>query len=862
MKFRFPVLASTALCLSLCFLAGCQGLQQSPSGTTTPSNETLTVTAPATGSGTITSTPSGIDCPGTCSASYAANTKVTLTATPASNYSFGGWGGACSGTSTCALTLTAATAVSATFNAVVSADDGLTVTLTGTGTVTSSPAGINCPTTCSASFAPNTAVTLTATPGSGQFFTGWSGGSCTGTSTCAITLSSSASITAAFNGGTAVTVALAGAGAGTVTSSPAGINCTAGSTTGCTASFAPNSAVTLSETPATNDTFAGWSGACTGTSACSLTLSAASNVTATFGGSLVGNINHIILFAQENRSFDHYFGAMRKYWSDNGIPDQQFDGLPQFNPPFTAAPPSIPGCNIANSATDCSVDPTNLITSFHLTTACIENPSPFWNEAHNDWDYQNPADQPAEVNSSGQPDPPLNGFVWTAAYDARGDGFMDVMGVHAMGYYEGTDLNYYYALASDFGISDRWFAPMMSRTQLNRMYLLGATSHGHAYPLTTAQVPNDPIFKRLQDAGITWKIYVDPNGVYYNGQECSSTEVSDTNGLCLIQVSYINEFTYEQTIINSAGQNPDMLINVVPVGQFAIDAANGTLPQFALIEPASNAGLDEHPSDSDGFPVDVQQGEQYVANTIINPLLRSPSWTESALIFTYDEPGGLYDHVSPQPAALPGDGFDWPTDLDPGNITNDICDKPGEVEGQGTCSFGWTTYRIPNVVISPYSIKNYVSHTVRDTTSALALVEARFGLTALTGRDASQPSMNEFFDFVNKPWATPPTLPTPATGLPCDQTPPASWQEPPLLTVVTTGSGSVDSSPGSGIDGCSDNNCSATFANGTVVTLTATPFSGATFTGWSGGGCSGTTTCSVTINSSVPETTVTATFTP
>jgi phospholipase C len=585
---------------------------------------------------------------------------------------------------------------------------------------------------------------------------------------------------------------------------------------------------------------------------------------------LQSSINHIILFAQENRSFDHYFGAMRQYWANNGIPDQSFDGLPQFNPasgiaPLQGAAPSVPGCNIANSATDCSVDPTNPITSFHFTSVCNENQSPFWNEAHNDWDYQNPADQPAEVTSTGAPNPPLNGFVWTAAYDARSDGFMDVMGVRAMGYYDGTDLNYYYAIASDFGISDRWFAPVMSRTQLNRMYILGATSYGHAYPLNSSEnpLPVPPIFEALQNAGISWKIYINPTGLSDAGQACTE-DYTDDNAICMLKGngSYLNEFTYFTTVVNSAGQTPDLLQNIAPIQQFAIDAAAGNLPAFALVEPASSAGYDEHPSDSDGYPVNVQAGEEYVANYVINPLLQSPNWTDSALIFTYDEPGGYYDHVSPQPAALPGDGYNWPTDLNPPGITDDICTKPGEVEGQGTCSFGWTTYRVPNVVISPYSLKNYVSHTVRDTTSVLAMVEARFGLSPLTGRDASQPNMTEFFDFVNKPWATPPTLPKPATGLPCDQTPPASWQEPPLLTVFATGNGSVTTSPGSGIDGCTNNNCSATFANGTVVTLTATPYSGATFTGWSGGGCTGPGTCSITISSSTPETTVTATFNP
>lgn len=857
-------LATSALLALLFSLAGCQGLGTSP----TPANTSvqLTVTGPTASTGSVTSTPGGITCPGTCSASFPSNSQVTLTEKPAANNFFSGWsGGNCSGTaSTCTLTLTAATSVSAAFNG----GDSLTVAVSGTGTVMSNPAGISCPGTCTANFGTNTKIMLTEAPGSGQYFSGWSGSNCSGTATmCTVTLAANSNVSATFATGVPVTVALAGAGTGTVTSQPAGISCSATTPNTCTASFAPSTQVMLSETPMSGDTFAGWSGACTGTAGCSVTLTAASNVTATFGGSLANNINHIILYAQENRSFDHYFGALRKYWADNGIPDQQFDGLPQFNPPFTAPPPSIPGCSIADSATGCTVDPTNPISSFHFTSVCNENQSPFWNEAHNDWDYQNPADQPAEVNSSGQPDPPLNGFVWTAAYDARSDGFMDVMGVRAMGYYDGTDLNYYYALASDFGLSDRWFAPVMSRTQLNRMYILAATSYGYAYPEysdsnDSALAPSQTIIQALQNAGVSWKIYINPTGLSdpSTGQACT-TDYTDANATCMLKAygSYIDEFTYFNTILNSGAQTPDLLKNIAPIQQFAIDANAGNLASFSLIEPASSAGLDEHPSDSDKYPVNVQDGQQYSADYIVNPLMNSPSWTDSALIFTYDEPGGYYDHVSPQPAALPGDGFNSPVDLQ-ANI-GDICTKAGEVEGQGTCSFGWTTYRVPNVVISPYSIKNYVSHTVRDTTSVLAMVEARFGLKALTGRDASQPSMNEFFDFVNKPWATPPTLPTPALGEPCDQTPPASWQEPPLLTVDVTGTGSVTSSPGSGIDGCTGD-CSATFANGTVVTLTATPGTGGTFTGWSGGGCSGTGTCSITMNSSDPQVTVTAAFNP
>jgi hypothetical protein len=157
-----------ALCaLSALILTGCAGL--APAYQPPPTYQ-LTVTAPAAGAGTIASRPGGITCPGTCSASFAANTQVTLTETAGANYFFGGWSGSCTGTGACTITLTAAATVSAVFNA----GDGLTVALAGTGTgaVTSSSGGINCGTACSASFAPNSQVTLTATPTGGSTFTG------------------------------------------------------------------------------------------------------------------------------------------------------------------------------------------------------------------------------------------------------------------------------------------------------------------------------------------------------------------------------------------------------------------------------------------------------------------------------------------------------------------------------------------------------------------------------------------------------------------------------------------------------------------------------------------------------------------
>jgi uncharacterized repeat protein (TIGR02543 family) len=152
------------------------------------------------GSGTVTSAPSGINCGTTCSASYARGTSVTLTATPTSGYSFSGWSGACSGTSAhCTISVTGARRVTATFTQNVVNYYGLTVSKSGSGTVTSAPAGISCGTTCSASYARGTSVTLTATPASGYSFSGW-GGACSGTSAnCTVSMTAARSVTATFS---------------------------------------------------------------------------------------------------------------------------------------------------------------------------------------------------------------------------------------------------------------------------------------------------------------------------------------------------------------------------------------------------------------------------------------------------------------------------------------------------------------------------------------------------------------------------------------------------------------------------------------------------------------------------------------
>ena len=138
-----------------------------------------TLTVVKSGSGGVSARPAGIDCGPACTARYLDGTSVTLTAVAAQGFVFGGWSGACSGTSASAtVTMGGDASCTATFTALYT----LQVTKNGPGTVTSAPAGIACGDACSATYTAGTVVTLTATPASGYVFVAWSGTGCaTGT---------------------------------------------------------------------------------------------------------------------------------------------------------------------------------------------------------------------------------------------------------------------------------------------------------------------------------------------------------------------------------------------------------------------------------------------------------------------------------------------------------------------------------------------------------------------------------------------------------------------------------------------------------------------------------------------------------
>ena len=207
-------------------------------------------------------------------------------------------------------------------------------------------------------------------------------------------------------------------------------------------------------------------------------------------------------------------------------------------------------------------------------------------------------------------------------------------------------------------------------------------------------------------------------------------------------------------------------------------------PAFAFIEAGSS---DEHP----GSNQSILNGQSVMAN-IINKFMASSSWQNSVFFFAYDEGGGPYDHVPPVPnhsnqftdpslgtipdisqIAVNPDGYNPCLPPTPGQYTQH-CDlrtaSPGAHSGDAAAVQGFAAqlgFRVPNMIISPFARKHYVSHTPMDHTAVIKFVESRFinSSAHLTNRDAVQPNLLELFDFTGVPWATPPpNVPTPASN--------------------------------------------------------------------------------------------------
>ena len=147
-------------------------------------------------------------------------------------------------------------------------------------------------------------------------------------------------------------------------------------------------------------------------------------------------------------------------------------------------------------------------------------------------------------------------------------------------------------------------------------------------------------------------------------------------------------------------------------------------------------GNDEHP------PGDIQLGQEFVSDRV-HELFESPQWSKLALFITYDEHGGIYDHVVP-PAACP------PDDIEPVLESDEDKAFPGRFDRLGV--------RVPFIMVSPFAKKAYVSHRTYDHTSITRFIETRFKLPALSNRDANADPMFDLFDFENPPFVQPPQI--------------------------------------------------------------------------------------------------------
>ena len=249
--------------------------------------KTITVTAPfsGTGSGTVSSSPTGIGCPGTCTAPFVSGSTVSLTAAPDPSSVLTGWSSNCTPTGplTCAISASG-TVTQRTVTVTFGAAQTLTVTPAGSGggSITSNPAGIDCGLVCATNFATGTSVGLTATPDVNSTFAGWSG-DCSGTGSCVVSLSQARNVTATFTlVQRALTVHVVGQGS--MTDTPGPISCVgpAPDTGTCNATYQHGTDVQLVANPLANWSFTGWSGDCTGTDICVVSMTTARDVTATF----------------------------------------------------------------------------------------------------------------------------------------------------------------------------------------------------------------------------------------------------------------------------------------------------------------------------------------------------------------------------------------------------------------------------------------------------------------------------------------------------------------------------------------------------------------------------------------------------
>jgi|HubBroStandDraft_6_1064221.scaffolds.fasta_scaffold08559_5 phospholipase C len=414
----------------------------------------------------------------------------------------------------------------------------------------------------------------------------------------------------------------------------------------------------------------------------------------------ITDIDHVVILMQENRSFDHYFGSYR--------------GVRGFSDPSRAFQQPYPG--------NTSSSPAGVLLPFHMDTtkldaACTHDITHDWVPQHQSWN-----------NGA------MDGFVTSRLPLNANDAVL------AMGYYTRADLPYYYAVADAFTLCDNYFCPVIGPTDPNRLYSMAASIDPDGLnggPLLQTLVAQRSSFfgkltyttmpEQLQTRGISWKVYGSPDQNILNGLFSDNV------------LSYFKNFQDPSSPLTQNAFGPQFPTD------FVADAVSGNLPQVSWIIASV--------IDSDHPPAPSLFGENTLS-AIITALTANPAaWAKTALFVTYDENGGFFDHVAPvtAPAGTPGEYVTAAPVPDPTVVGNPPVSGP---IGLG--------FRVPTMVISPFSRGGFVSSDLFDHTSILRFLETRFGaevpnLTAW--RRQTVGDMTTAFNF-SKPDTSIPSLPS------------------------------------------------------------------------------------------------------
>jgi len=391
----------------------------------------------------------------------------------------------------------------------------------------------------------------------------------------------------------------------------------------------------------------------------------------------ISPIQNVFVLMLENHSFDNMLGLSGIPGIHHATPggsSNSYDGVVyKFGPGAPGSMPTDPGHEFPD-------------VLFQLTETKLPLPKNYYPAINNAGFAENYATSNSE--KTGLPTKPEIG---------------DIM----LGFTTSQDLLALYQLATTFAVCDQWFSSLPGPTWPNRFFLHGASSNGLDHSPTTFEMtewetvdgfryPHGSIFDRMNENGITWRLYHDKDGPLEGA---------------ISQVSSIHNIE---------------LWDVHPVTDFEKDVQSASYPyQYTFIEPnygdvaggTYENGTSQHPMDGVG-------GGEGLITAVYEAIRNSPIWGQSLLIITYDEHGGFYDSYPPGPVIPPGDG--------------------GTKYNKYGFTFGQYGVRVPAVVVSPY-INAGVDHTPYDHSSVLATLEYLFGLAPLTNRDANANNVVHLF---------------------------------------------------------------------------------------------------------------------